>query len=200
MYGVCPCQVLEKLNLSSSGDQVLGKCTAPGEPGVLITSLVMTTWFPGCTVRALSQVCHVSPLRSWSQAETLLADVNHPGCHEDVVSNWEPAHSLVENTSLWGWDCFLPSGSGCCVPVSLPPAVGWGGSCPQPASSPLVFAESFVLWVVQASHYSLLWNISLFLSLSLFFFSPLWLSHRLGCYLTLASSDCPQGIQAQSLP
>ena len=50
--------------LSSSGDQVLGKCTAPGEPGVLITSLVMTTWFPGCTVRALSQVCHVSPLRS----------------------------------------------------------------------------------------------------------------------------------------
>ena len=28
----------------------------------------------------------------------------------------------------------------------------------------------------------------------------LWLSHCLGCYLTLAPSDCPQGVQAQSLP
>ena len=28
----------------------------------------------------------------------------------------------------------------------------------------------------------------------------LWLSHSLGCYLTLAPSDCSQGIQAQSLP
>ena len=36
------------------------------------------------------------------------------------------------------------------------------------------------------------------LSLSLSF--SLWLSHDLGCFLTLAPSDCPQGIQAQSLP
>ena len=28
---------------------------------------------------------------------TLLADTNCPGTHEDVVSNWEPAHSLVED-------------------------------------------------------------------------------------------------------
>ena len=28
---------------------------------------------------------------------TLLADVNHPGSQEDVVSSWEPAQSLVEN-------------------------------------------------------------------------------------------------------
>ena len=28
---------------------------------------------------------------------TLLADVNHTGSQEDVVSNWEPAHSLVED-------------------------------------------------------------------------------------------------------
>ena len=28
---------------------------------------------------------------------TLLADVNHPGSQEDVVSNWEPAQSLVED-------------------------------------------------------------------------------------------------------
>ena len=28
---------------------------------------------------------------------TLLVDVNHPGSQEDLVSNWEPAHSLVED-------------------------------------------------------------------------------------------------------
>ena len=28
---------------------------------------------------------------------TLLADVNHPESQEVVVSNWEPAHSLVED-------------------------------------------------------------------------------------------------------
>ena len=27
----------------------------------------------------------------------LLKDVNHPGSQEDLVSNWEPAHSLVED-------------------------------------------------------------------------------------------------------
>ena len=44
-----------------------------------------------------SQVCCVSPLGSSSQAMTLLADVNHPGSQEDLVSNWEPAHNLVED-------------------------------------------------------------------------------------------------------
>ena len=61
-----------------------------------------THWFPGCAVRSRSQVCCVSPLGSRSQAATLLADVNHPGSQEDVVSNWEPAHSLVEDACLWG--------------------------------------------------------------------------------------------------
>ena len=28
---------------------------------------------------------------------TLLADVNHPGSQEDLVSNWELAHSLIED-------------------------------------------------------------------------------------------------------
>ena len=28
---------------------------------------------------------------------TVLVDVNRPGSQEDLVSNWEPAHSLVEN-------------------------------------------------------------------------------------------------------
>ena len=43
-----------------------------------------------------------------------------------MVSNWEPAHSLVEDAGLWGrdWSSPLPSSSGCHMPASLPPA-GW---------------------------------------------------------------------------
>ena len=52
--------------------------------------------FPGAP-RAQSQVCCVSPLGSWPQAVALLADVIHPQSQEDVVSNWQPAHSLVED-------------------------------------------------------------------------------------------------------
>ena len=83
--------------LSSSGDQVPGECTVPGGPCVLITSPFLAAQFPGCAVTAPSQVWHVSPSESRSQAATLLADVNHPGSQEDVVSSWEPAHSLVED-------------------------------------------------------------------------------------------------------
>ena len=71
--------------------------TVPGELFVLITSLVPDTWFPGCTARALSQECCVSPLGSWSLTVTLLEDINCPGSQEELVSNWEPAHSLVED-------------------------------------------------------------------------------------------------------
>ena len=116
---------------------------------ILITSMVLAAQCPGYAARAPSQVCHVSPVGSWSQAVTLLADVNHPGSQEDLVSNWESAHSLVEDASLWGRDCPLPTGSGCPTPASLPP-VGEGAS-PQPPSSPLVFAQSFPLWAGQAA-------------------------------------------------
>ena len=83
--------------LSTSGDQMLGEHTVPGGPCVLITSPFLAAQFPGCAVTAPSQVWHVSPSESRSQAATLLADVNHPGSQEDVVSSWEPAHSLVED-------------------------------------------------------------------------------------------------------
>ena len=58
---------------------------------------------PRCSVSwvcsgAPSQVCCVSPLGCWFLAATLLADVNHLGSQEDLVRNWEPAHSLVEDT------------------------------------------------------------------------------------------------------
>ena len=74
-------------------------------------------------------------------AAALLADVNHPGPQEDLVSNWEPAHSLVEDAisgaefaplRLWLLPACLPAFSG-----------GWAG--PQPASFPLVFTHCFVL-------------------------------------------------------
>ena len=32
-----------------------------------------------------------------SQAAILLAESNHPGSQEDLISNWEPAHNLVED-------------------------------------------------------------------------------------------------------
>ena len=69
-------------------------------------------------------------------AATLLADVNHPGSQEDVVSSWESAHSLVENVYLWGRDCPLLFDSGYCLPASLPLVAG--GASPQLASSSLV--------------------------------------------------------------
>ena len=153
---------------------------------------------PGCSVsrcatRAPSQVCCVSPLGSWSQATPLLADVNCPGSQEDMVSNWEPAHSLVGDDGLWGWDCPLPSGSVCHVPACLSASSRrMGPVCSWLALLWYSLNPLFCEWArlcVKAFHGKVL---------SLFF-SP-WPSHSLGCYLTLAPSDCPQGIQARSLP
>ena len=99
--------------------------------------------FPGraAGTGALSQVCQL--LGSWSLAKTLPADVNHPESQEVLISNWEPACSLVgdaisgaEFAPFWLW-----------LPLSCLPVSGRGWADPQPASSPLVFAQSFVLWV-----------------------------------------------------
>ena len=48
--------------LNISGHQVLGECTVPGAPFILIAYLVLAPWLPRCTERAATQVCHVSPL------------------------------------------------------------------------------------------------------------------------------------------
>ena len=77
----------------------------------------------------------MSPLGSGSQAVTLLADINRPGSQEDLVSNWEPAVSGAEIAL-----CLLALAV---ASLPLPPEMGWAG--PQLASSPLVFAQSFVL-------------------------------------------------------
>ena len=54
---------------------------------------------------------------------TLLADVNHPGSQEDLVSNWEPVHSLVED-AVSGAEiapCFLAL-----AVTRLPLCLWWG--------------------------------------------------------------------------
>ena len=130
-----------------------------------------------CTARIPSQVCHVSPLGTWSQAVTLLAGVNRPGSQEDMVSNWEPTHSLVEDASLCcrDWTSPLPYSSGCYTPASLPPA---GGEEPVHSQLALLWYSLNPLFCEQ----SRLW-LRAFRGKVLLFF-PFWGSHGLDCYLT----------------
>ena len=122
---------------SISGDLVLGECTVSGGLYILYTSPVPAAWSPRCAMRAQSQVCCVSPLGSWSQAVTLLADVNCSGSQENVISSWEPAHSLVEDGVSGAEIAVAP-----CLPalaVTHLPLCLWGERALY-GSSPLVFA------------------------------------------------------------
>ena len=83
------------------------------------------------------------------------------------------------------------SGSGCCPSSSLPPAGGWAGL--QPACSPLVFAQSFVLWAGCSALEFFLGKFSLFFPLSL------WLSYSWGCYL-VSSLRLSSGRSGSILP
>ena len=66
-----------------------------------------------CSGSAISGVLCVSSVELISGV-TLLGDVNHPGSKEDLVSNWEPACSLVED-AISGAE-FAPAHSGMCFP------------------------------------------------------------------------------------
>ena len=92
---------------------------------------------------------------------TLLADVNCLGSQEDLVSNWEPAHSLVEDT-ISGAEiasCLLALAIAC-----LPLCLWWGEwASLQPASSPLVFAQSSILFFFKFYFIFKLYNIVLVL-------------------------------------
>ena len=77
---------------------------------------------------------------------TLLVDVNHQGSQEDVLYNWQPAHSLVEHEVSGTEIAMAPSLLALAVaPAFLPP----GRESPKwkPASSLLLLtrAQSFVL-------------------------------------------------------
>ena len=177
--------------LSSSVNQVLSKHTLPG--GWCVLS-------PPSPSPSVSWVCHesaTSGVPCVSSGE-LISDCDPPGRGQPsrisgrLVSNWEPASSLVE-------DAISGAKIAPCLPAlavtSLPLSLWWveGLVCSWLAFlwyslSPL-FCELARLYL-RAFHGKVL-------SLSLF---SLWLSHNLGCYLTLAPSDCPQGIQAWSLP
>ena len=139
--------------LSSSGDQDLGEHTVPGGPCVLISSPILAAWCHGCATRPPSQVCLMSPLESWSQPVTLLEDVNHPGSWKAwlvLLPCWEPAHGLVEDAvsgteiAATPWLLFPAVTS---LPLCLQVGRGW-----YSASSPFVFAQSFVLWAGQAAY------------------------------------------------
>ena len=160
LKGALGCVHFPGLSRSGSGSRVLHKGTlgwacvlCPSQvPAAQVTRCLASALSPGvwcvlspprpsCLVSwvssgSMSQVCCVCPLGSWSLAATLLADVSHPGSQDDLVNDWEPAHSLVEDALFWLW--LSPA----CLSAS---SGGW--ALPQWASSPLVFAQSFVPWV-----------------------------------------------------
>ena len=80
---------------------------------------------PGCTVGALSQVCCVSPLGSWSLVVTLPVDVNYPGFQEDLVSNWEPACNLIEDAISGAEIAPFQALAVTHLPPSLRQGIGW---------------------------------------------------------------------------
>ena len=153
---------------------MLGKRTVPGDLCILNTSPVSAAQIPGCSTRALSQMCHVFPLESSSLAVTLLADVNCPGSQEDLVSNWEPAHNLVEDAV-----------SGANIAPCLP-ALACLPLCPRRGNGP-VHSRLALLWYslnpLFCEQARLCLRLEFFMtkfSLSLSFFFSLWLSHSLG--------------------
>ena len=130
-------------------------------------------------------------------AMCLLWGADAGGCQpsriqENFVSNWEPSHSLVED-AVSGAEIapHLLALAVTCLPFCL---WWWDG----PVCSQLALPwYSFNPLFCERARLCLLAFCRKVLSLS---FSPLWLAHILGCYLMLAPSDCPQGIQAQSSP
>ena len=154
---------------SSSSEQVLGQCTLSrfGGGGCLITSPVPAAWLPGCTVGA--------PLRcAMCLLWELISGYDPPGrCHPYRMPGrlgWQLGAYLQfgRGCHLWGWVCPLTSGSGCHQTASLPPV---GDGPVWPASSPLVFTQSFVLWVAWQYLRLGLFAGKFSLSLSFFFLS-----------------------------
>ena len=73
-------------------------------------------------------------------AATLPADVNHPESQEVFGYELEACLQFGRGCPLWGRVCPFPQEGG-----PFPPASGGRWVGPQPASSSLVFSQSFVL-------------------------------------------------------
>ena len=96
---------------SSSGDQVFGKLTLSDVWCILSPSHSQPLSFLG--VPCVSSGERISDC-------TLLEVFNRPGSQEDLVSNWEPAHNLVED-AISGAKIVpcLPALAVACLPLSL---------------------------------------------------------------------------------
>ena len=158
----------------------------------LIISLIPAVRFPGCAPASRCAVCPFWGGDLWLRLSWWMSTIQDPKktwlVTESLLAIWLGMPSLGPSLPLSFRLWLAPA----CLPAS---GRGWAG--PQLASSLLIFSQSFVLW---AGWQCL--RLELFagkFSLPFYFF-PLWLSHGLGCYLTLAPSECSQGIQAQSLP
>ena len=95
---------------------------------------------------------HVSPLGNWSLTAAFLVDVNCPGSQEGLVSNWEPAHSLVED-ALSGAEIapHLSALAVACLPLCLQlVGVGLGveGKPVPPCSAPHSLLVDMSLWAI----------------------------------------------------
>ena len=77
--------------LSSSGYQVLDECTPQ------VGGATYHLPCPSCCFLGVQQEYCLRCAMCLLWGANLLVDVNRPGYQEDLVSNWEPACSLVED-------------------------------------------------------------------------------------------------------
>ena len=120
---------------------------------------------------------------------TLLVDVNPPGPQEDLISNWEPAHSLVEDAVSGAKIApHLLALAVTCLPFCL-----WWWDEPVCSQLALLWCLLNPLFCEQAK---LCLRLELFAGKFSLFFS---LSLVIPQFGLLAPSVCPQGIQAWCL-
>ena len=135
---LCPSQVR-----ATQVTRCLASAHSPGGAVHLITSLVPATWFPGCTMGAPSQMCMCLLWGAdlWLWPSWWMSMVQDPRktwlATGSLLTVWKRLPFLGPSLLLAFWLWLLPT----CLPAS---GREWAG--PLPASSPLVFAQSFVLW------------------------------------------------------
>ena len=119
-------------------------------------------------------------------------DVNHPGSQENVISSWEPAHSLEED-AVSGAEIApcLPALAVSCLPRCL-----WWEKGPVQSWLALLWYLLNLLFCEQARLCLRAFRgkvLSFFFSLSLAI-------PQFGLLTMLSPSDCPQSIQTWFLP